>query len=815
MFRNEVRGLSLALLCLLLSCAVSSCGGAYRAYDVAMSPDARGAEAAFNEGEYGRALDFYEKALKGYEDGKNDLGVLLCLEKIGWIHRELGEYGAALEAFRRAHPLGQRLHGDAAEIDASLGDVYLFSGDSERAHRHYMQALEALKGFVFKTSYSRPPSTAQMTEMVRKVKAIVHARDNLGTLHYFSGEYDQALEHLRAAAALIDRVLLVARHPLYGMFFKPPLVFYEGVGFCRTMMGGVYAELGRLDEAREHFEAGRKAFQTADKPYGLMINQALRFKMEFLPEAAELDEAKFAQVDALVDEAGRFGALDVVWRVCFDLGRALSREGKREEARVYLARAVEALEMTRSRLREDTIKKMFASSVQDVYAEMIELLFTMEAFEEGFDYLERAKARAFLDMLAGRSVEAAKGVDVLLVQKERELQERIDVLVRKLRMIRGKERKSVYGEYRRRVRERGQVLQAIKDQSLEYAATTTVTSVPARRISARLDDRTALVSYFVGRERILAWVVRKDGVFAASGAAGEDELSGLVSDYREAVAGRQALLVEDLGKALSRILLDPVKERIQGVDRLFIVPSRALHYLPFSTLPVSKGRYLVQDHTLSILPNASSLFFLDKEVTDDTERLMAMGNPARSDGAADLAHAEKEVASIAGYFSRPEVRTGIDATETALKGEELVGRGVVHIAAHGRYDRREPLKSALLLAPDGENDGNMEMVEVFGLRMNPRLVVLSACESGIGSLEGGDEVQGLNRAFLYAGAGSVLASLWSVSDESTYRLMDRFYRELARAPAAEALRRAQLGVMERFPEPFHWGAFYLTGAADR
>ncbi|MCF8063561.1 MAG: CHAT domain-containing protein, partial [Deltaproteobacteria bacterium] len=214
-------------------------------------------------------------------------------------------------------------------------------------------------------------------------------------------------------------------------------------------------------------------------------------------------------------------------------------------------------------------------------------------------------------------------------------------------------------------------------------------------------------------------------------------------------------------------------------------------------------------------PNGSRLFFLDKEVTDDTDHLLALGNPERKGGGANLVFAEKEVASIAGRFSRPEVRIGAEATESALKQSDLLGRGVLHIAAHGRYDRKEPLKSALLLAPDGEDDGDLEMVEVFSLRMNPRLVVLSACESGIGTLDGGDEVQGMNRAFLYAGAGGVLASLWSVSDESTYLLMERFYRALEERPATEALRAAQLQVMETFPAPFHWGAFYLTGGALR
>ncbi len=816
MIRGEIRRVAVVFLGILLAAGLGSCGGgAYRQYDVVLHPDAKNADAAFWEGDYDRALDLYGSALKHYEEAGDDTGILYCLEKMGWMHRELGEYGKALELFRKAYPIGERLHGDAAEIDANLGDVYLFSGDVERAKSHYLRALAALKDYEFKTSYSRPPSNEEKAEMVRKVKAIVHARDNLGTLNYFAGNYEEALKHLDAAKALIDRVLFVADHQFYGMFFEPPPDLYEGIGFCHTIAGAVYGGMGRLDESGAEFSAGREAFVRAGREYGLLVNRALQYKVEFDSGQVRVDEAKFEEYDRLLEEAEQFGALDVTWRMCFEIGRALAREGMLEKAERYLAEAISALEMTRSRLREDTVKKMFASSVQDVYAEMINLLFRMNRFEEGFDYLERAKARAFLDMLAGRSLDAIKEVDSLLVKKERELQERLDHLALKLRMTIGEERRNTYRVYREAVMERERVLEAIKGQSLEYAATTTVTTVPVGRIAARLDDRTALVSYFPGEDRILAWVVYRGSVSAVSGEIGAEALFELVTGFREAISARRDTIMEELGEALAGMLLRPFESRVEGADRLFIVPGGPLHHLPFSVLPTAKGRYLVQEYTISVLPNASSLFFLDKEVTSDTVRLVAFGNPERKDGAVDLIFAEKEVASIAGNFARPSVRVGAGATETALKKKDLLDTGVIHIAAHGRYDRREPLKSALLLAPDDENDGDLDMVEVFSLRMNPRLVVLSACESGVGSLEGGDEVQGMNRAFLYAGAGGVLASLWSVSDESTYSLMEHFYRELEEEPAAEALRRAQLGLMEVYPAPFHWGAFYLTGFLDR
>ncbi|RJR49203.1 MAG: hypothetical protein C4576_07300, partial [Desulfobacteraceae bacterium] len=190
--------LTLSLLC--------ACATAYRQYDVELTREGVLAEKHLSEGNYEAALEMYAKARKTYAAESNDEGVLFCLERMGWICRENGQYGEALEFFRLAHPLGLRLNGDSAEIDADLGDVYLFSGDSEKASEHYHRTLHELKDFVFKTAYSRPPGSREIASMVRKSKAIIHARTNLGTLHYFAREYEKSIEHLKAAEELIERI---------------------------------------------------------------------------------------------------------------------------------------------------------------------------------------------------------------------------------------------------------------------------------------------------------------------------------------------------------------------------------------------------------------------------------------------------------------------------------------------------------------------------------------------------------------------------------------------------------------------------------
>jgi CHAT domain-containing protein len=144
-------------------------------------------------------------------------------------------------------------------------------------------------------------------------------------------------------------------------------------------------------------------------------------------------------------------------------------------------------------------------------------------------------------------------------------------------------------------------------------------------------------------------------------------------------------------------------------------------------------------------------------------------------------------------------------TENVVKS---IGRGnLIHFATHGVLDNRHPLFSGLLLS-----DGIISVSSIFSLDLRANLVVLSACNTGIGELSSGDEIVGMTRAFMYAGAPTIVATLWSVSDESTALLMKSFYENLQKdEPATVALRHAQLSLMEKYPEPFYWAPFFVTG----
>ena len=774
------------------------------------------AEELISEGDYAQALEMYGKALTLYEKNNFTYGILYCLERMGWYKRELGEYAEALELFQKAKPLGVREFGDAADIDADMGNIYMFSGDSVKAEEYYWRALNTLENFKFKTTYDSRLSDREMLSMFRKCKVIIHARCSLGMLNYFAGKYEKALSHLVIADKLIERIFGVAKSPQYGQFFKVTSEVYEAVGYCQTIMAAVYGELGQFDKARTYFSKGKEAFENGDRHFGALFNRALKLKTEFKAPGIPIDITKFNECNRLIEEADRFGATEIVWRTKYEVGRALKKFNRYPEASSYLAGAIETLELTRSRLKEDTFKKMFVASTQDVYSEMIDLLLAVNDAEESFNYLERSRARAFLDILAGRSPKAKKSVDPALIEKEKEVNQKIELILRKLAAAGGAKKKDIYGEYKNLLSEHKEILESIKKQSLDFASTASVTTIPVKKISAGLKENDALISYFLGEKRMTIWVVRQDLIAAISVDADADTLTGLAIDYRQAVAKNDAAHISELGMKLYNFLIAPVRDKLSKTERLFIVPSKALHYLPFSSLPGPGQRFLVEDFAISIIPNASCLFFLDKVVSTDRERILAVGNPQRKEAGLALKFAEDEVKIISRNFSKSVVLTGKDATESFFKKKDIIDTGIIHIAAHGIYYVDDPLKSAILLAEDEEDDGNLETFEIFALTMNPRLVVLSACQSGIGEVESGDEIQSLNRAFLYAGAGAVMASLWNVDDKATAVLMEKFYKYLEKTGNAQALRLAQTELVKNptYKSPYYWAAFYLVGGLN-
>jgi CHAT domain-containing protein len=268
-------------------------------------------------------------------------------------------------------------------------------------------------------------------------------------------------------------------------------------------------------------------------------------------------------------------------------------------------------------------------------------------------------------------------------------------------------------------------------------------------------------------------------------------------------------------RGLRKLLVDPVKRTglLAGVRQLLIVADGVLNYVPYAALPIGK-QFLGDEFTITYLPAAAALA---RDSKANGRKLLAM---APSD--AHLPNAPAEVQGIGQLFG-PDSRVivGKNATKTLFK--QIAGNyDYLHLATHGSLNRNAPSLSVLELEPDSQNDGRLEVYEIARMKLHARLITLSACETGLGTgyfreTPGGDEFVGLTRAFLSAGGQNVLASLWAVNDESTRRLMVRFYRHLLVTGGPEALAKAQQELRRsdvRYRHPYYWAAFVMSGSIN-
>ena len=224
-------------------------------------------------------------------------------------------------------------------------------------------------------------------------------------------------------------------------------------------------------------------------------------------------------------------------------------------------------------------------------------------------------------------------------------------------------------------------------------------------------------------------------------------------------------------------------------------------------------QYLIEKYSLSYIPSLSVLEYLRKSQRKDSYRILALGNPDLNDPKMDLPAAEKEVDMIKKIFPQTAVYKRSQAAESLIK-KSSASYDIIHIAAHGEFNADDPLSSCIYLAKDVGDDGRLNIKDIFDMNISAEIVVTSACQTAMGKIGKGDEVLGLTRAFLYAGANSVFGSLWSISDEATSVFMKEFYTNLKIMDKTEALRQAQIWMIKskQYSHPFYWAAFNITGA---
>ena len=570
----------------------------------------------------------------------------------------------------------------------------------------------------------------------------------------------------------------------------------------------------RYEQAIEAAMAGR------DAAWELAIRVEFAQYLASTPATPVEREEVNHQLSEIQSKSEKLKYADLRWRQTLIAGLLAENRGDHERAIQQYRAAVDQLDGIRAGVTlseaRSTVTDTHAAAL--LYTRVIDLLTEAGRTEDAFEYVERRKARAFLEMLHGRRfrTEASNGDLARLQEMEKQ------IVNLQWQLADGATLKLTDGDPRalRAQLDQSQAQFTLARQGASLRNTRagqalSLKSISLPEVQAKLSSRTALIEYSFTKDKAIAFIVTHAGALERRWAFDGNGVRTKVQAARRAFG--RAVSLEDLRdvlESLSSALLRPVLSDLPAnIDKLLIIPTDYLDYLPFETLPIGEGRYVIDRFAVSYLPNASSLPFLSRQNAEPNRAslfLGALGN-VQVDRMPALPATLREVQDIARMNPQADVATERDFTYERLR-DALLTHDEVHMATHGILNTTSPLFNSILTAPEPSGASRLSLYQLTALKVRTRLVVLSACQTDLGKLSSGDEVIGFTRMFLEAGADTVVASLWRVNDTSTAVLMRGFYKNLKAGKApADALRLSELEVRKTYPSPFYWAPFVVNG----
>jgi tetratricopeptide (TPR) repeat protein len=544
---------------------------------------------------------------------------------------------------------------------------------------------------------------------------------------------------------------------------------------------------------------GRNNWVWVELPRAFMLHKAQL-------EVGRIDLAR-AGFDKLLTTPELTVNAEIYWQVLLERGRVAEREGQTEKALEYFRKARSLVESQRRSIRTETSKIGFASDKQAVYQGIVRTALKLGDKALVIEVAEQAKSRALVDMLATKSdfgIYGQRAQDVAAAFTEfQTIDSELSIQAPDTSVARR-------AELAAQLQQAAKRLQALAPQ---LASLVTTGSISVERMAAGLGPQETLVGFFGSTNTLYGYTLAgaEIRIFQLDGFGLADDAGEFVQSIK-----KRRRQTKDLAEVMYKRLMRPMQSSIAGRD-LLIVPHGSLHYVPFAALHDGE-RYLAQGRAIRYLPSAMMLGLMpearamSKSGKDPVNRLLILGNPDLGQAALDLPAAQLEAQDLQTMFSsNSELFIRRAATETLIK-DRAFDFSHIHVASHGEFSSDTPLQSRLKLATDDKNDGMLTVSEIYGLRLSASLVMLSACETGLGSISSGDDVVGLTRGFLYAGAQNVVGSLWEVDDDATAELSRLMYAGLKKGlPVAKALAEAQEQLMRKKPHPYFWAAFLNSG----
>ncbi len=788
-------------------------------------------------GDFAHAVTLYRAALVAWQSRNMWAESADAFRGLGQLGLRRGDYPAAAADFRQALMIFERtgpavdalaVRGELAGTMAAMGQLQPALDELRRAERSAdsLRAPAAIRaGIALQQAdlavqlntlaeadrwYARAEFLAQQAH---DPTAEAEARNGRGVLMLARGD---------------DRAQTVLEGALRAQLASGNL---RGAALTRLSLGSAATARGDTGRARRYAARAALELQRLGDPIGTAAALGERAALEAalqLPAVAEsLYRAGLAQIQGHV-------APDVSWRLHAGVALARRAQGFADDAARELRVATSDVEASSRSLAVTERRSAFLMDKWEVYSQLALTELARGRAAIAFESSERLRAREMLELLARGRVDVPGDTAEELIAHEQDLRRRIGELTHELEVtsatgeaVRGRDLQRVSATAREALTHAqdsyADLLQELHDRAPRHRGLLAPSTVTWRDVAGRLAPDEAFVEYLLSDSGSVAFVIARDTIAAIPLAFGRRDLAPLAAFARGTIEATPSSRIDSLWRGplrrLHQYLIAPIEEAglLAHTTRLVLVPHGELHYVPFAALLDTQHRFLVERYEITTTPSASVWVALSVRAP----RRASAGFLVLAPKPDALPASRREVAAIqrrVGADAR--VLIAGEATEEAFR-RDAPTRRVLHLATYGILNKRNPLFSFVALAAGGAQDGRLEVHEVFGMQLAADLVVLSACETGVGSgalndVPPGDDWVSLTRAFLHAGAAQVVATLWPVDDRATASLMEQFYDGYSSGRgAAYALARAQrqLLMSSATAHPFYWAGFVVAGGA--
>ncbi|MDR8391352.1 CHAT domain-containing protein [Aliifodinibius sp. S!AR15-10] len=766
----------------------------------------------YYQGDYQQALDYMKEATQTLSNywGENHPQVAVGYNNISIVYSEMGQLQEAISYMERSIAIKRKLIGevnlDVAIGYQNLGALHYDLEEYDQAIANYHKALD-LHRQIFDGGHPE----------------IANVYANLGEAYTAKKEYRNALEYLQKDLEM-NTGLLGGQHPFIADTHTKIGQNFEHLDEPGTALVHYRKAISILvDESASESSSQNQSFDSVTHPV---------FLMEALQGKGSAHRSLFLQ-------DGRM-------------------EDLRQAFETYLDASILIRKM-QTDYRSDESKLMLGTRADEIYDAGLETSYDL--YEQTGDprqiqyalyFAEQGKAQVLLEQLLETNAQSFAGIPDSLVAHERNIRRDLTRLHRQIKEKTGQE-KHIDSVQTSALQDSVYILKQKLNNHIESLEQTYPEyhqlkyqdiNITPQEIQRLLEPGQTLIEYSLVKNEVYAFVITQEQVTLKKMEV-DSTLAAQVRNFRQAVVDENHQAYTELSYTLYRQLFQPLESSISG-NSLFIIPDGALHYLPFEAL-ISQSAggtgdytslsYLLKSFSISYSPSATLVKYWSRksQVPSKTDKSFLAFAPVFSSAemtaskesqdrrlpprtALPLSRYEVQqvdsIMSMQGYGT--DLYLNRQASERAFKASALDRYEIIHLATHAYMADDPEIDPGIYFAeePDLKEDGILRLEEVYNLNLNAKLVVLSACETGLGNFYEGEGVMSLARAFEYAGAQNLLVSLWKVDDRSTAELMIEFYNSmLVEGTMREAMRQAKLHLMNdrRYASPRFWAPFILLG----